>query len=576
MTAWFRRVRSIYRRTAEIAISWFGVALVISIAFVTVDREQVPPWWLIAVAVATAVLHYLVRIWATGREPAEPGAADAPEWTVEEISSGIEILFFARALARPNKTFTRIKETVTPLTRAHDVKSRYWLDVPVGAARMETVRVPVLVPRKGTLYDDMRITNADGAELPTLSFPQSAQYCLSIIHEIAVSLDEDKYRRYLSEFETALASYVFGYPQLDKEASKDWLLERERWLGKLQGSLGESAEAALVVQMASLLISSYVIVACVPVGSNWQPAVLADSVDVDQPPFYRQLVIDTSHRHVLPSKKSSGWWLSWVVDLLARATGLRPLAFEYPMDRAAQAQSYHLEFFGPDGTYLFRQGFPKRFLSKHFSYHIFRRRLGQRYAHLYCRGASDHVRGQKVRFTYRERPPGSLGTAAATAIGAFIVIALAAAHFSGGGSDDTDGIFSLLLAFPAVTAAWLGMDRPSMLFGGSPVARLANIVTLLVSTLAVVCSLGLHADGPIAVLLRTATRIAVQVFPEWLVSAILQARILEIDPAWTVLVVFSGCTAILLIYLWLSEAFMYTRFVRRATSGLDATGDELA
>jgi len=111
-----------------------------------------------------------------------------------------------------------------------------------------------------------------------------------------------------------------------------------------------------------------------------------------------------------------------------------------------------------------------------------RPRLGQHFGHFYARYFPEFAKGEtpRVRFRFREVPPGSLIRAAVTAISSFALIWVVA-YVSAFRDPNTDAPV-LLLAFPAIAATWLGFESSSRnLLEGRLAARISLIVTVMTS-----------------------------------------------------------------------------------------------
>jgi hypothetical protein len=165
------------------------------------------------------------------------------------------------------------------------------------------------------------------------------------------------------------------------------------------------------------------------------------------------------------------------------------------------AQSYHLRVNAPDGIYLGDQ----RLLdsdqtlksvdqdAKIPPHYRFRRRLGQGHAHFYSRyfpkaaliPGVNSFESPAVRLTYYEAPPGSLLRAAASGMASLMLIwtvGVIGSRVDGQIATDAPAV---LLAFPAVVAAWLGFESPSRrLLEGTLLGRLSLFATVGLSLIA--------------------------------------------------------------------------------------------
>lgn len=180
--------------------------------------------------------------------------------------------------------------------------------------------------------------------------------------------------------------------------------------------------------------------------------------------------------------------------------GARPVALQIPLTMAGTAQSYHLLIRSEDGLYLGQQDCPgiSEFLNKRIPdrpadipppYYRFRRRLGQSYAHFYTRFFPEHtatVPPPKVKVLFFETPPGSTFRALVAAAASAVLVWAVGIGITYGSVEElgTDAP-AVLLAFPAVAAAWLGFDQPGRrLLEGTMASRASLLLTAVTSVLA--------------------------------------------------------------------------------------------
>lgn len=177
--------------------------------------------------------------------------------------------------------------------------------------------------------------------------------------------------------------------------------------------------------------------------------------------------------------------------------GSRPVELTLDLKNASTAESFHLRVNAPDGIYLGDQDLldAKKTLEStaqdleippHFR---FRRRLGQPHAHFYTRYFPEPAVDErpKVRLKYFEVPPGSLLRAVVSSVACLLLVWIIGFVMSRHSTPGTDAP-AILLAFPALVAAWLGFETPSRrLLEGTLAARLSLIGTVVTS----VCASGL-------------------------------------------------------------------------------------
>jgi hypothetical protein len=83
-----------------------------------------------------------------------------------------------------------------------------------------------------------------------------------------------------------------------------------------------------------------------------------------------------------------------------------------------------------------------------------------------------------------ERTPGTLGAATVSALAAAVLITIAgilASAESFPSSSPPGDPMAILLALPGVAAAWVGLERGNLPFGGTAAARLSSLTSFLLS-----------------------------------------------------------------------------------------------
>ena len=366
---------------------------------------------------------------------------------------------YTTALLFPQVVKMRIKDRISPATRALSVETEYSLQLPSSVAGA-TVPVPLLVLKKGTLLDDVTFTGPDGAPCPSLNFVEStaiaAAVLRSLIHEAG---QEDKYRRELEMDVLEMLRSPAPVGAASVHAAGELV-------GRLAGLVDTSKSGRLAVAMVNRLIYHYAVIIQVSNSERWT-------------------VVRSNERQLLPTstpKFHIKWPFAFLLDRLRKTFGVRPNRFILPLQRASLCQSYHLEFMGPHGTYLARQRLIGLGVDSS-TYCRLRARFGQRYAHLYMRGApSREPIHARLELSFFERPPGSLGAAAIASL------TLAALVLVGGRISETPGsprgdLLAVLLAVPGAAAAWVGLDRPGGAFGGTLAARMSAFATLFLALL---------------------------------------------------------------------------------------------
>lgn len=364
--------------------------------------------------------------------------------------------FFTSMMLYPQSVTARISERIEPTTRAFVVQGEHAIRVPkpsqTGGSKV--LYVPILTLRKGILLDSPQFTDASGSACHALTFDESVELVSCVLGTLV-----GKPKKYATKEHELVKSIRGPLPKTEAEGRRAGEL-----LGELKAIVGDHRPGRLAVALAQRLIYHYVVILVIT------------------PPETGWLSIRSTERRLLPMvtpKFRAMWPVPFLLDRLRKVFGVRPNIFVVPLERGGYCNSYHLEFVGPPGTYLARQRIVNEDASL-TSYRRMRLRFGQRYAHLYMRSTLGARKPQGwLQLSFFERPPGSLGAASIAAVASFVLILVASqlAAVDGVRGD----VVAVLMAFPGVAAAWVGLDRPSGSFGGTLSARLSAFVTLSLS-----------------------------------------------------------------------------------------------
>lgn len=350
---------------------------------------------------------------------------------------------------------------------------------------------PLLIPRKGTLVDNLRVYGGDQAEMPVLSHRQYLQVVAQVLRTLlsvayGAQLKQPEHASALQAEHLALAAVMRRGAASDESG-----IVAIRQL-KMGSRVVNKDALELAASLVERLASNYAIVASIP----W-------------PQDHRFIV--TYQRLITPSLELAGIGagvLRWAKARARLVLGARPVDISVPLENACTSQSYHLIIDGQEGVFVGHQssagleqycaGHAKRnqeMWKKEGSDHSvpppyfrFRKRAGQRYGHFYTRffpePLSDVEGGDvlpSVRFRFFEVPPGSVFRATVAAIAATALIWLIAFVSSRKNDPGTD-VPAFLLVFPALAAAWLGFDSGSRrLLEGTLAARISLAITALCS-----------------------------------------------------------------------------------------------
>ena len=363
--------------------------------------------------------------------------------------------------------------------------------------------VPILVPAKGDLIDQLEIQRSDGSAAHSVSHTQTLRIValglrfllLAALAEPgsdALAFDDREFR----EHELVLLRLISRRGPLDRSGDP-W--ETGSQADASSQSALEQRKATALVQLAKVVEAT---LEALELKFPWDPAYDASSVErVKAFSAVRDYVLKLAQSYPilvsLPNSDQAYRRLTYErviapaplgTHRLRLWAGLRPDRVVVPITLPFEADSYHLEIIGPPEYYLREQllGCPRcnakvdstwRGLSAtgngcHHGpiggdercYVRLRRRAGQNYCHVYLRGFAaskldEH--GQQLTMTARfaEAPPGVEERALLASAAAAVVIAvigyLRSRNFLLPPTDIAD-IPALLLAIPGVAATWFG------------------------------------------------------------------------------------------------------------------------
>lgn len=449
------------------------------------------------VAAGLTQVYWSLTVEHARSRPAGEEKADDNHLGIEAESAASEplsqipdppVLFAAEAsvialgVVSPDQVVNRLVESIRPRTRAftHSA-SKTFVELPA-----EVRYVPVAVSRKGILHDRIDIVNGDGNSLPLLSHANSAALSIRTIRMLlATGVDSEQLHTYIAEIEPRIHQIITSRtprgaanPTFEAELSAIEAEVRQLYVPTPEKRSDANACYLIAMQMIRLLSVNYVLMAHV------------DSGGVPRRHIVKMEQFKVPAILLEQSKSRMSGFLIAVRDKLRRAFGVRPTRFVIDLSGARTAGSYHFDLMGPDGTYLGRQeplGFSTEEVRESGAYIRFRRRLGQRYAHVYARGGRRilrHATSMAVDLTYFERPPGSFAPAAlaALALSWFILIGGHATSIDDPGNAD---VIAVMLTLPGIVAAWFGFEDSRRFLGGSLGSRLHST---LVAALALIAS----------------------------------------------------------------------------------------
>ncbi|MEO6533929.1 MAG: hypothetical protein ABIO06_10205 [Pseudolysinimonas sp.] len=395
-------------------------------------------------------------------------------------------LLFYELLVTPQKRIERITENVQPMSRSMLVRTSTTYAVPTTVPSGPLI-FPVMMQRKGVLEHGLRLYRHDGSRVPTLSERSSIVYSAAYIRFYIWSAGSDAYLAYLGNLEKEVLALITEIAVEERAAKLDRV---EKRILKLPSDPGNKPLLSMAIRAIRRLASRFLIAVIV----NYvrpEPGIPRSS-QIRLTAERRVIAQIVRHR---PKPRGSGMrreqLLRWargvfgrLMDRIRLSFGVTPTVIQFVLENADRAATYHLEITGPPGTYLAEQSLidddgdptdlpPNTALQA---------RLGQRHSHLYVRQGTDFVSRFLVNNFY-ERTPGSMARASLVALSAATIVWICAViklQWIPTHVQSTD-LVAVLLAFPAVAAAWSGIDQAAALRGGVLVAKVSSFVTLILA-----------------------------------------------------------------------------------------------
>lgn len=381
---------------------------------------------------------------------------------------------FTELALDPRKLRGRLNEEIEVRRRVLRQRVQTILEIPEGKQE-QVMLVPILSPLKGELQDDLAIL-IDDEPIATLPHHEYLVLITAIMDTLLTPTPGS-----LRSTETLLLK------RESKRAVKTIATRRRLTKAELK-KVGKSADRIkdlakrggdsliLAAILLRRLANNYMIVGIVPKGDDNRT---------------RRTI--SYERYLIPSLK-----LKSTKAFLGLLLGSRPKHISLDLNNAATAHSYHLLVMGPEGTYvgwqnltdstgLMRNTSSREKLTQ--PYGRLRRRLGQRYLHLYMRSVPAKLAQQlRLDVKFFEVPPGSLAGAALAAAANFALVLLIAlilpdAYGPPGSANPLGSDFpALILAFPAIAGAFVGYDsKTTALVGGTLSSKLSSLATITLS-----------------------------------------------------------------------------------------------
>ncbi|CAM4151345.1 hypothetical protein KIPE111705_42865 [Kibdelosporangium persicum] len=356
-------------------------------------------------------------------------------------------------------------------------------DEPIDCEKAETILVPVIMARKGLLFDNLLVKDASGRVLPTLSQWETRGLTALAVRALFGFIDEappprptwlDRIRRKKvvapepdDELLTAFVEIVrdaiclVGSPTMlaTQESARGLNDRRDRALDRLADLRAKMPDGLYqrLSEVCRSLADNYLIIAEVPKPSGTNLIV--------------QYTAHTQNERSLQRGK----------EKLRARLGLDPHMLDIAMPRMLQADSYHCQITAPTGLHVFSHhlealGGKTPLKQENFQVggvqqyvrlyheesrtvaHLYVRRHGAAITTSDVRRAKGIGSGVKSVLSLRETPPGMLGSAATLAtVVATIVLFLTVTRLGLAGDQTTgSSLPGLLFAVPAFIAAALG------------------------------------------------------------------------------------------------------------------------
>ncbi|MDD7920975.1 hypothetical protein [Actinomycetospora callitridis] len=365
-------------------------------------------------------------------------------------------------------------------------------DKPTSKDDDDFVFYPLTLIKKGELHDNFHVGLKGEDTTVTLTYEEYCQLMVVVVRSLAYScrgLPSNLYKR-VDKLSLKVLNLVCTR-KVDSDNYEDAKAQSKRLTDKAKTLIQDIEQAVsepgrftgLIDEIASFgarFYEQYPVILIIPIGAVKNNRAIV-TLEHDAPPRW--------HRQHSVSGR-----LKMLSERISAYLGGRPGELEIDLRRASWAQSYHITVHGSEDSYLADQrirgtenygmaGHPKAKLPGRF-----RRPLGQPYFRGYYRNLellpTAHSDELSVTLTFFEVPPGSIGKASIASISALIltyVIGLTLPI----PQDSTGfvGFAALILAFPAASAAWVGLDKVSdkSLLGTELSARASALSTFALS-----------------------------------------------------------------------------------------------
>ncbi|RFA10386.1 hypothetical protein B7R54_15115 [Subtercola boreus] len=410
------------------------------------------------------------------------------------VIEGQHVLLYVGCLVTPKQHFSRISEHVESYHRSILVRSTFNLKMQ-GAEFTQSksdstsqlaLLIPLLLPKKGSLQDGLKITDGNGKRIPTVDSHSQYVYAAAVLRFLVglmstVALDE-----YLGNGRR-LENRVWAVIVADKPSTKE-VDELVQDLSRLPVDPHLEVLMKLFVGVIQELANFHPISIAVPVAVASEVKWPASTRYV----LERRFIPETEPP---PDNNIGRIQRSLFFDSVRLAFGVRINRIYFPLTSAYRTRSYHLEVEGRDGTFFAGEEFiaPHLEPGEKLQFGGGRQpRQGQRRSHVYMKSVTGKS-GMYYAARFFERAPGSFaGLTIASIVSTTVVAVLWAVHatdLATEGTFQTSGFIPALLTVPIAMSAFLGLDSDNSKRHPSLASRVVSFGVIVISLGAFVVSL---------------------------------------------------------------------------------------
>ncbi len=386
-----------------------------------------------------------------------------------------QIGVFYESIVQPQSRFERITETVEPLVRSLLVKSAYtFQDPPYAAGRR--IAIPLFLQPRGAMIDGLSVTDSDGRRVSTLGRDATLVFEAGVLRMLVGLMGNAADSQYADQVEAKLIGALASSDPVSVNDIND-ILQR---IAGLPARNGTDIIRVHLTQLVRRLWNKYPIM----VTTQCEDSLYGEHLLRRRQRFTVEMRVDPSFFE--QDLEGFSGFLVRTRDRIRRVLAIRPAIVGGFLRNADRGASYHIQIRGPEGSYLARQRIalaPRgATVDLRETQYALRSRLGQRVAHLYIRDGKGFSKRYFVCHFF-ERSPGSLGAATMSALGAAVLVVIGAVTSLGYGhlGRSSPDLVAVLLAFPGIASAWLGLEHSRGNYGGVLMARVSLLATVIIA-----------------------------------------------------------------------------------------------